>query len=598
MAPPSNAPKPWRTIGLIVAVLAVLGGVMFWQTQGKPQPKLALDLSSGTTVTLTAQVPGGGKPSADSMREAINIIRDRVNGTGVSEAEVSKEGDNNIVVAVPGEGQKRVVQLVGTTAELRFRQVIAEAKGTPTKASSTPTPSASPSDGKKDGKKNGAKGDDDKKDSSAARPSSDTAPSGTPTAHGRAVSKALTKPSSSPSGSTSGSTSPSTSPSPNPSGAQDPAQGSGKPEIDKSVLAKFKKLDCAKQKSSSAEHAANEQIVACDQDKKVKFILAPAKVLGQDVTEANAGLPEGALGEQWQVNLGFNGHGSTSFGNLTTKVAQQPMGTPARQVAIVLDGEVVSHPEIKEAITAGSASISGDFTQREADDLANVLKYGALPLKFTKSSIQSVSPTLGGDQLTGGLIAGAIGLGLVVLYSLLYYRGLGIVSILSLAVAGVATYEAIVLLGLYMNFRLSLAGIAGVIVAVGITADSFIVYFERLRDEVREGASLRTAVERGWKRARRTVLVADAVSLMAAVVLWLVSVGGVQGFAFTLGLTTLIDVIVVFLFTKPLVSVLARTKFYGRGHPWSGLDARRLGGRKAATRRSTGRTSGSNPKEA
>ena len=575
MAPPSNAPKPWRTIGLFVLVLVILGGITVWQTKGDPKPKLALDLSSGTTVTLTAQTPGGGKPSTSSMTEALNIIRDRVNGSGVAEAEVNKQGDRNIVVAVPGVGQKRVADLVGTTAELRFRQVLAETNGTPT---ASPTPSPTPSG----------------KNSHSAKPSSSA--SATPS-HGRAVSKALAHPKAAPSPSASGakSATPTPSTTPNPQ-EQAQAEAAG---IDKKLLAQFEKLDCAKTpKPSQASDNPNQQIIACSKDKKIKFILDKAKVLGKDVTKATAGIPQGALGEQWQVDLSFNDTGTKAFGDLTTQAYQQPSGSARRQIAIVLDGRVVSYPAINDGpITAGSATISGDFSQQEADDLANVLKYGALPLKFDKSSIESVSPTLGSDQLTGGLVAGAIGLGLVVLYSLLYYRGLGIVSIFSLAAAGVLTYEMIVLLGVTMDFRLSLAGIAGVIVAVGITADSFIVFFERLRDEVREGASLRTGVERGWKRARRTVLVADAVSFLAALVLYIVSVGSVKGFAFTLGLTTLVDVVVVFFFTKPFVTALAGTKFFGRGHPLSGLDPKRLGARTPLVRRVT-RSARNKPKEA
>ena len=576
MAAPTNAPKPWRTIGLFVLVLVILGGITVWQTKGDPKPKLALDLSSGTTVTLTAETPNGGKPSISSMNEALNIIRDRVNGSGVTEAEVSKQGDKNIVVAVPGVGQKRVADMVGTTAELRFRQVLVEAAGSPTGATPQPTPTK---------KKHKIDGSPSPTSSSSATSKAKNGAAASPGAHGPgAAAPVHAKPSKSPK--------PSTSPSASP--PQNPAQSqlgdtSG---VSKQMLARFAKLDCAKTpKPEKNSDTPGKQILACSKDKKVKFILDKAAVLGKDVTKATAGIPQQSLGEQWQVDLSFNGTGTKGFGDVTTKAYNEPAGTARRQVAIVLDGRVVSYPTIDQGpITGGSATISGQFSQQEAEDLANVLKYGALPLKFEKSSIESVSPTLGSDQLDGGLIAGAIGLGLVVLYSLLYYRGLGIVSICSLGLAGVLTYELIVLLGVTMNFRLSLAGIAGAIVAVGITADSFIVYFERLRDEVREGASLRTAVERGWKRARRTVLVADAVSFLAALVLYIVSVGGVQGFAFTLGLTTLVDVIVVFFFTKPFVSALARTNFYGRGHPMSGLDPHRLGARKPLVRRATGGT--------
>jgi preprotein translocase subunit SecD len=260
---------------------------------------------------------------------------------------------------------------------------------------------------------------------------------------------------------------------------------------------------------------------------------------------------------------------------MTTRITG--LTAPANQAAIVLDALVVSSPRIIEAINSGSAQITGNFTQTDATDLSNVLKYGALPLAFDRGEVQQVSPTLGSDQLRAGLIAGGLGLLLVVLYSLLYYRGLGIVSVGSLVVAGVITYLSFLLLGKYIGFTLTLAGIAGAIVSIGITADSFIVYFERLRDEVREGRSLKTAVETGWQRARHTVIVADFVSLIASALLYFFAVGGVRGFAFTLGLTTFVDLFVVFFFTKPLVSLLARTKFYSRGGALSGFSAKSLG---------------------
>ncbi|WP_345409251.1 SecD/SecF family protein translocase subunit [Nonomuraea salmonea] len=228
-------------------------------------------------------------------------------------------------------------------------------------------------------------------------------------------------------------------------------------------------------------------------------------------------------------------------------------------------------------IPGGRAEITGGFDQISATNLADQLKYGALPLKFNRSSVDTVSSTLGQDQLQGGLIAGLIGLALVVVYCMLYYRGLGIVAVLSLVVATVLTYTAVVVLGHNANFRLSLPHIIGLVVSIGITADSFIVYFERIRDEMKEGRrSLRAAVEVAWVRARRTILIADAVMFIAAIVLYFLAVGGVAGFAFAMGLTTLIDVVVVFLFTKPFIAMLAKLKFFAKGHPLSGLDSERM----------------------
>jgi preprotein translocase subunit SecD len=247
----------------------------------------------------------------------------------------------------------------------------------------------------------------------------------------------------------------------------------------------------------------------------------------------------------------------------------------------VLDGKVISFPAINQgAILGGSAQITGNFDQTSATSLANVLSYGALPLSFHQQSEQAVSPQLGHDQLQAGLVAAGLGLILVVVYLLFYYRGLAIVSVASLVIAALLAYLSVVALGKYQHLALSLAGIAGLIVAIGITADSFVVFFERLRDEVREGGkTLRTAVEHGWVRARRTILVSDTVSFLAAALLYYFSIGDVRGFAFTLGLTTVIDVVVVFLFTKPMMTLLARTKFFGGGHPLSGLDPVRLGSR-------------------
>ena len=312
----------------------------------------------------------------------------------------------------------------------------------------------------------------------------------------------------------------------------------------------------------------------CDRAGTTKYILAPAEVLGRQISKASAGIDTQG-GSAWYVSLTFNGEGTKAFGALTTRVTS--LTEPLNQVAIVLDGLVVSSPRINEPIPSGNAQITGSFTQLEAQDLANVLKYGALPLAFDRGEVQQISPTLGADQLDAGLIAGGLGMLLVFLYSLLYYRGLGLVTVGSLLVAGSFVYVLFLLLGQWIGFTLTLAGIAGAIVAIGVTADSFIVYFERIRDELREGRSLRTAVETGWTRARHTILVADFVSIIAAALLYFFAVGGVRGFAFTLGLTTLVDLLVVFTFTKPLVTILARLNFFSSGHALSGFSAKSTG---------------------
>lgn len=353
---------------------------------------------------------------------------------------------------------------------------------------------------------------------------------------------------------------------------------------------RFAALDCSKTAQlqqrlrKPGADDPNQPMVTCMDDGTEKFILGRAEVLGTDVKTASAGLEttgqQGVTTGNWEVNIQMTGSGTKKFADITRRLVNAQ--GDRNRFGIVLDGLVVSAPTTQAAITDGRPRITGNFTQDEARNLANVLKYGALPLTFDPGEVQEVSATLGGNQLQAGLVAGAIGLLLVVCYSLLYYRGLGLVTVASLVVSAVVTYGMVVLLGWQLGFRLSLSGVAGLIVAIGITADSFIVFFERLRDEVREGRTLRVAVEAGWARARRTILAADFVSFLAAVILYLLSAGGVRGFAFTLGLTTLIDIVVVFLFTKPLVTVLAGTRFFGQGHRFSGLDPDRLG----ATRRS------------
>jgi preprotein translocase subunit SecD len=578
---------------LFVIVIALVG-LMFWQ--GQKTPKLALDLAGGTTVTLKAVPTKAGAKIGDSeMSQAINIMRERVNSLGVSEAEVTKQGTDVIIVQVPGQGQERVVKLIGTTARLEFRQVLVqEPVGVPKAA---PTPSPTPT-GKPSGKPSG-------------KPTATTSPkakgSTSPSPKGRALADALTAPTPKPSGSTK----PSGTPAPKATQPLTPeqqqqlqqlqqqqqqqAQGEDFSGVDPAVKAQFDKLTCVgNDVGQGQELNPGKQVAVCARPDPAthksdsKYILAPTQISGEQVTKAQALAPDPQSGRvQWTVSLDLNGTATKKFADFTQKAAALGEQNIRNHFAIVLDGTVYSSPSVKEAITSGNAQIEGQFTQQDATDLANVLKYGALPLRFNQNSIESVSATLGKDQLVAGLIAGAIGLGLVVLYCLLYYRGLGFVAISSLIIAGGITYESIVLLGKFIDFRMSLAGIAGAIVAIGITADSFVVFFERLRDEVREGRSLRTAVERGWHRARRTIIVADAVSFIAALLLYWFAIGGVKGFAFTLGLTTLIDVVVVFFFTKPLVTLLARTKFFGGGHRWSGLDPTTLGVKKRATARTT-----------
>lgn len=323
----------------------------------------------------------------------------------------------------------------------------------------------------------------------------------------------------------------------------------------------------------------------CESTGLAKYNLEPAFIQGTNVTGANAVLPQGGVG--WVVSLDFDSEGARALAEASTRLTSLPEcgidgANPCNAFAIVLDGVVVSAPRFNEPILGGSAQIEGNFTAQEARDLANVLKYGALPVTLEPVDITTVSPTVGSDQLRAGIIAGLLGLTLVMIYLLAYYRALGMVAVLSLVVAGGILYLTFIVLSKTIGLTLSLAGVAGAIVAIGITADSFIVYFERIRDEIREGRSLRQACDTGWVRARHTLLAADFVSLLAAVVLYVLSVGSVRGFAFVLGLTTLIDVLVAFWFTHPLVVLIGRSNWMQKGSKLTGLDSARLGGASVA----------------
>jgi preprotein translocase subunit SecD len=510
-----TASRPERSLALLALALVVLIALAFLQSA--TAVRLGLDLRGGTSVTLQPRIAPGesGKVTNEAIDQAVSIIRQRVNSLGVAESEVAAQGsgtNRQIVISVPGDTGRRVVELVGQTAELRFRQVLASSSGIATAGSTAQVSAGSTAE--------------------VATGSTAEVATGSTASTSDAASAA--------------------------------------------IIAKYEALDCTKLANlqGTGNDAPGETIAVCDRAGTTKYILAPAEVLGRQISKASAGIDTQG-GSAWYVSLTFNGEGTKAFGALTTRVTS--LSEPLNQVAIVLDGLVVSSPRINEPIPSGNAQITGSFTQLEAQDLANVLKYGALPLAFDRGEVQQISPTLGADQLDAGLIAGGLGMLLVFIYSLLYYRGLGLVTVGSLLVAGSFVYVLFLLLGQWIGFTLTLAGIAGAIVAIGVTADSFIVYFERVRDELREGRSLRTAVETGWTRARHTILVADFVSIIAAALLYFFAVGGVRGFAFTLGLTTLVDLLVVFTFTKPLVTILARLNFFASGHALSGFSAKSTG---------------------
>ncbi|WP_321575416.1 protein translocase subunit SecD [Oerskovia douganii] len=497
---------------LILALFASIFAGTKW-SDASTTPGLALDLEGGTQIILTP-VATEGKVTDETITQAINVIRQRVDSSGVTEAEITSQG-NNIVVGLPGTPSDETLDLVRKSAQMRFRPVLTVGAPTPVESTETETP---------------------------AEPETPVTPA-------------------------------------NPS---DLAQ------ITPAIQAEFDALDCTDPANLTGGLGDDPDapLVTCADDGTAKYILGPVEIEGTEISNASSGMGTTAQGVstgQWVVNLEFNKAGTEAFEVVTDRLFSLP--APQNAFALVLDGLVISAPSANAVITDGKAEISGSFTRESAALLANQLNFGSLPLTFEVQSEQQISATLGSEQLEKGLIAGAIGLLLVVIYSLFQYRALGLVTVASLGIAAVLTFGVILLLSWTIGYRLSLPGVAGIIVAIGITADSFIVYFERIRDELRDGRTLNSAVEKGWDRARRTILASDAVNFLAAVVLYFLAVGGVRGFAFTLGLTTLIDLIVVFMFTHPVMQLLARTKFFANGHPASGLDPRRLG----ATTRYAGR---------
>jgi preprotein translocase subunit SecD len=517
-----------RYLGAFFLIVAVLYGLVFFAGSSHT-PLLGLDLRGGTTVTLTAKTPNGKAPAKEDLELARQIIEQRVNGLGVAEAEVVTEGSSNIVISVPGKNGDQARQL-GQTAQLRFRPVLQVAAATPAITSATPTPS------------NGA--------TPTASPTGSATPSTPATPTGSAAAT--------------------------PSAAAAPTVAPDAPPVTQDqATATFATLTCSKEAPGTVDRPG-DYVATCSDDGAAKYLLGPAVLEGTQVTNATAGTRSNT--GAWVVNLDLNSKGSDAWATFTA-------ANVGKQVAVTLDGRVITAPTINGAIPGGKTEISGNFTQTSATELANQLKYGALPLSFTQATAQSISTELGAQQLRAGLIAGAIGIALVFVYALIYYRLLGLVMIASLGLSAVVVYACLVLLGRQFGLALSLAGIAGFIVSIGITADSFVVYFERIKDEIREGRSLRSAVPRAWVRARRTILSADAVSFLAAAILYLLAIGDVKGFAFTLGMSTVLDLVVVFLFTHPLLAVLSRFKSFGSSR-MSGL------GRVEHTRRSVGSGAG------
>lgn len=513
MATSTPVRHAWRALTGLLIITAVLFGInalgVYVFKGSSWSPELALDLQGGTQIVLQAETEDGANPSSDQLAQAVTIIRQRVDASGVGEADVSTQGGNQIVVQIPGNADQETRDRIEASAQLQLRAVL---------YTGSPATSFVGEDGNE-----------------TPYPTPDPTLAATPSI--------------------------------------EPTNGSDLNWVTPALQAEFLAYDCADEANDPANAPADEPLITCDPTGTIKYILGPVELDGSSIDDATFGL-EQTTG-RWAVNLAFDGEGTDTFG----KISQRLYGAtaPLDQFAFVLDGYVLSAPQMNGIILDGKPSITGSFTQESAKTLADQLKYGALPLSFEVVSSDTISATLGSQQLQIGLIAGLIGLALVAVYSLITYRALGFVIIASIGVMAVLTYIAICILAWRMGFRLSLAGVAGLIVSIGFTADSFIVYFERIRDELRDGKSITSAVEDGWGRAKRTIYISKSINVLAAVVLYILADATVKGFAFTLGLTTVIDVLIFVIFTHPVMQLLARTRFFGSGHPLSGLDPDALG---------------------
>ncbi len=529
--------RPMRYLLLMALLVVSLSVWAFFPAEGSSRtPRLGLDLRGGTQVILDPQpITQGAEVTEEQLQQSVDIIRQRVNGIGVAEADITIQGSGNdavIVVAVPGVTQDRIVELVGRTALLNFRPVEAILDPAPPEAGQANGADSQGGTGNRKGKN---------RDDSAA---------GNATLPDAAEDDSVT--------------------------GVTGAEIVQSPESDRAFQEQTLQLDCTdpKNQAGGTPDDPEQWLGTCDQDGAGKYVLKPAFIRGTDITAAAAELPQQGAGG-WIVTLSFNSEGAGKLAEISGELVSKT--PPQNQFAIVLDGVVVSAPSFESQILGGEAQITGNFTVEEAEDLANVLKFGALPVTLQVQQVESISATVGDSYLRAGILAGILGLILVGAWLVFYYRALGIIASLSLVIAGWMTYCLFVILGNTIGFTLTLAGVAGAIVSIGITADSFIVYFERIRDEIRDGKSLRRAVDEGWIRARRTLLAADFVSILAAFVLYFLSVGNVRGFAFALGLTTVMDIIVAFWFTRPSVTVMARSKWMQKGGGFTGLSPKRLG---------------------
>ncbi len=606
-----------RLLVLLLIIVIGFAGLYAGAATGRASmtPGLALDLEGGTQIILTPTTSDGSEITDDDVNQAIEIIRQRVDASGVAEAQISRQGGQNIVVSLPGTPSQDTLELVRTSAVLYFRPVIRIIQGSASAiadsqnqylAQQAPaTDEAGQADTEEGASETPSGGTaQPEADSQAAQPDSgtgDDAAGGTaePSAPQTVTPEqvAMTYADTNGDGIISDEPLASTS-----------DDSSSDSWITEQMIYDAYMTDCTAPDNLTGEtQDPAKAVISCSKDGSgTAYILGPADIAGTDIASATSGLEttsQGTTTNKWVVSLEFDSEGTQEFADVSQRLiayrdqaaASQSQGSSGAQstdaqkaqFAIVLDGLTIMssgfNQEVTSPITDGRVQITGGFTQEQAKTLANQLSFGSLPLSFTVQSEQQISATLGTEQLRNGLIAGLVGFILIIVYLAWQYRGLSAVAVASLIVAAAITYLAIALLSWGMGYRLSLAGVAGLIISIGITMDSFIIYFERVRDEVRNGRTLVAAVDEGWRHARQTIIVSDTVNLVAAVVLYFLAVGGVQGFAFTLGVTTVVDLAVIVLFTHPMMVWILRFAFFGEGHRLSGLDPEHLGARSLAT---------------
>ena len=577
----SSAPvHPARYLSVFLLMLVGVYLLVFLTGDKRAAPKLGIDLQGGTRVTLTARTPDGSRPSREALSQAQQIISARVNGLGVSGSEVVVDGDN-LIITVPGSDSSEARNL-GQTARLYIRPVL---NSVPAQGAEPKPPAGQPAPGQPAPQQ--APGQQAPGQPAPGQPApAPPAPTGKPAPQPRPYPQdppPTPGPAPSPAPSAPGGPAPASnapaSPAPPPEQptAPDPRKDLAERIADEKkwrqstrqgiqyLALQFQATQCDKNDILAGNDDPTLPLVTCSTDHKAAYLLGPSIISGDQIENATSSMNQRGIG--YVVDVQFKQAAANTWADFTAA----HIGT---QTAFTLDSAVVSAPMIQEAIPGGRTQISGGdppFTASTARQLANVLKYGSLPLSFESSEAQTVSATLGLTSLRAGLFAGAIGLVLVLLYSLVYYRALGVLTALSLVASGAMVFAILVLLGRYINYTLDLAGIAGLIIGIGTTADSFVVFFERIKDEIREGRSFRSAVPRGWVRARRTIVSGNAVTFLAAAVLYFLAIGQVKGFAFTLGLTTILDLVVVFLVTWPLLylasksPILAKPAYNGLG---------------------------------